>query len=295
MRLHPATQFRQNGLKGLEPESKRRKTNPHQNGPDTPELIKELRISLITQGLDAGATTIAWHLEQQGITPPGTSTIWRILNWLDDHSLYMLSCKAFKPVTGVAVVETFKDCINQYGPPQSTLTDNGSVYTARFVKGRNQFEYLLRTLGIRQKNGSPGHPQTQGKIERFHQTRKRWLGQQMRCKTIEELQTQLHTFSNIYNKLRPHKTNGLKTPKHAYEATIKAQPEGSTLTEHFSIRFDNVDKFGKTSIRRAGRLHHLGPWKSARKNRRNDSNRRVRSQRHTRLNGRSFNHTHNRR
>ena len=55
----------------------------------------------------------------------------------------------------------------------ATLTDNGAVYTSRFTGGRNGFEYLLAYLGVRQKNGAPGHPQTQGKIERFHQTLKR--------------------------------------------------------------------------------------------------------------------------
>ena len=64
--------------------------------------------------------------------------------------------------------------------PGLTPTDNGRVYTARFGGGRNAFEYLLPLLGVRQKNGSPGHPQTQGKIERFHQTLKRWLGQTTR-------------------------------------------------------------------------------------------------------------------
>ena len=298
--------YRANGLNALEPESKRPKTHPQQTDKQTADLIKDLRVSLTSQGLDAGATTIAWHLNQKGIKTPAISTIWRILknaqlvqpqpkkkphaytkrfealqpnetwqsdfthwqlangtdieilNWLDDHSRYLLSCKAFKPVTGVNVVETFKDCANTYGLPQSTLTDNGSVYTARFVKGRNQFEYLLHTLGIKQKNGSPGHPQTQGKIERFHQTQKRWLTQQARCNTIEELQQQLNEFTNIYNTKRPHKAIGLKTPETAYNATIKAKPEGTTLSGHYRVRFDSVDKFGKISIRRGGKMHHLG-------------------------------------
>jgi transposase InsO family protein len=98
-----------------------------------------------------------------------------ILNWLDDHSRYLLSCTAHQPVTGDAVVAAFLDAIDDHGPPASTLTDNGSVYTSRFTGGRNAFEYLLPLLGIRQKNGSPGHPQTQGKTERFHQTQQRWL------------------------------------------------------------------------------------------------------------------------
>ena len=106
----------------------------------------------------------------------GTDT--EILNWLDDHSRYLLACTAHPRVTGDLVVDTFTTCINTYGTPASTLTDNGSVYTSRFTGGRNAFEYLLHALGIQQKNGHPGHPQTQGKIERFHRTLKDWLAAQ---------------------------------------------------------------------------------------------------------------------
>ncbi len=60
-------------------------------------------------------------------------------------------------------VEHIPPLPEQYGAPASTLTDNGSVYTSRFTGGRNAFEYVLPLLGIRQKNGSPGHPQTQGR------------------------------------------------------------------------------------------------------------------------------------
>ena len=96
-----------------------------------------------------------------------------VLNWLDDHSRYLLSCTAHRPVTGDDVVAVFLDVVEQHGAPASTLTDNGSVYTSRFTGGRNAFEYVLPLLGVRQKNGSPGHPQTQGKTERFHQTLQR--------------------------------------------------------------------------------------------------------------------------
>ena len=110
---------------------------------------------------------IHWRLQD------GTDV--EVLNWLDDHSRFLLSCTAHKPVTGDDVVTVFLGVIEEYGPPTSTLTDNGSVYTSRFTGGRNAFEYLLPIVGIRQKNGSPGHPQTQGKTERFHQTLQRWL------------------------------------------------------------------------------------------------------------------------
>jgi len=181
-----------------------------------------------------------------------------VLNWLDDHSRLLLYCKAFPVVKGHHVVDSFKECINEYDMPFSTLTDNGVVYTARFVGGRNAFEYLLHQLRITQKNGHPGHPQTQGKIERFHQTLKKWIAQQNQARTIEELQEQLNRFRTLYNEERPHTAIGMQTPAHAYQATVKAHPSRHPSSAHYRVRFDHVDKFGKITLRRAGITHHLG-------------------------------------
>ena len=98
------------------------------------------------------------------------------------------------------------------------------VFTARFTRGTNAFEYLLATLRIQQKNGHPGHPQTQGKIERFHQTLKKWLTRQPAATTVAELQTQLDRFQQIYNHHRPHRALGGLTPATSYHATPKAWP-----------------------------------------------------------------------
>lgn len=181
-----------------------------------------------------------------------------VLNWLDDHSRLLLYCKAFPVVKGHHVVDSFKECINEYDMPYSTLTDNGVVYTARFVGGRNAFEYLLQQLRITQKNGHPGHPQTQGKIERFHQTLKKWIAKQNQAETIEELQEQLNRFRTLYNEERPHTAIGMQTPSHAYQATVKAHPSRHPSSAHYRVRFDHVDKFGKITLRRAGITHHLG-------------------------------------
>lgn len=181
-----------------------------------------------------------------------------IINWLDDHSRLLLSLQAHPRITGDIVIDTFTANINEYGPPQSTLTDNGTVYTARFTGGRNGFEYLLAALGIRQKNGSPGHPQTQGKIERFHQTQKRWLAAQPKAQNLTELNHQLEEFRTLYNQHRPHRALGGNTPAHAYSATIKAEPAGDSLANHYRIRTDRLDLKGKVSFRRAGKMHHLG-------------------------------------
>jgi transposase InsO family protein len=181
-----------------------------------------------------------------------------ILNWLDDHSRYLLSCTAHQPVTGDTVVTVFLDLIERYGPPASTLTDNGSVYTSRFTGGRNAFEYVLPLLGVRQKNGSPGHPQTQGKTERFHQTLQRWLNARPAATTIPDLRRQLDQFREHYNEQRPHRALQRTTPGHAYRATPKAAPADARAQAHYRLRYDRLDSKGKMTLRRAGRMHHLG-------------------------------------
>lgn len=185
-----------------------------------------------------------------------------ILNWLDDHSRLLLSCTAHRPVTGTTVIDTFTAAITEYGPPASTLTDNGSVYTSRFTGGKNGFEYLLTATGITQKNGHPYHPQTQGKIERFHQTLKLWLSKQTPAATISELQTQLDQFRSIYNEHRPHRALDRQTPQQAYDATPKATPANAPLAAHYRIRYDIIDRHGKLTLRHAGTLHHLGVGRS---------------------------------
>lgn len=180
-----------------------------------------------------------------------------IINWLDDHSRYLLACQAVGRVSGDDAVSTFLAAVEGHGPPAATLTDNGSVYTARFTGGKNAFEYVLAYLGVRQKNGAPGHPQTQGKIERFHQTLKRWLERQPRATTLDELQAQLDRFRTDYNDHRPHRATGRTTPFEAYRALPKAQPAGPGRADHFRLRYDLTDRNGALTLRRAGRLHHL--------------------------------------
>ena len=251
--------YREEGLDGLEPRSRRPRTSPHAVPDELRDRVVALRTGLTARGLDAGPATIAWHLAREGLPVPAVSTIrrilhaaglvvpephkrprsswirfeaaapngawqsdfthWRladgsgveIISWLDDHSRYLLGCTVFRRVGGDDVVATFTAAGDEHGWPAATLTDNGTVFTARLVGGRNALEHLLAYLGIRQKNGSPGHPQTQGKIERFHQTLKRWLGRQPAAGGLAALQAQLDAFREVYNEQRPHRAIGRRT------------------------------------------------------------------------------------
>ena len=196
----------------------------HAAGLVVPEPRKRPRSSWIR--FEAAAPNKVWQSDFTHWRLADGSEV-EIISWLDDHSRYLLGCTAFRRVAGDDVVATFSVAGDAYGWPAATLTDNGAVYTSRFTGGRNGFEYLLAYLGVRQKNGSPGHPQTQGKIERFHQTLKRWLGQGPAATSIAELQARLDAFRLAYNEQRPHRAVGRVTPGEAYRATPRAIAAGS--------------------------------------------------------------------
>lgn len=191
----------------------------------------------------------------------GTGT--EILTWLDDHSRYALRITGHRRVTGPIVLTAFRAAVAAYGAPASTLTDNGMVFTTRFSGGkggRNGLETELRRLGIKQKNGRPNHPQTQGKTERFQQTLKNWLrAQSPQPTTIAQLQALLDAFTALYNHQRPHRSLPHRaTPATAYAARPKATPGDRTADTHDRVRTDRIDTSGVVTLRHHGRLHHIG-------------------------------------
>jgi transposase InsO family protein len=195
--------------------------------------------------------------------PLATGADAEILTWLDDHSRCALRVSAHHRVTGPAVVAAFRAAVNQYGIPAATLTDNGMVFTTRLSGGkggRNGFEHELRRLGITQKNGKPNHPQTQGKVERFQQSLKKWLrAQPHQPATLAQLQALLDAFTAYYNHQRPHRSLPHQaTPATAYTARPKAVPGDRSADTHDRVRRDRIDTNGKLTLRLGGRLHHIG-------------------------------------
>jgi transposase InsO family protein len=187
-----------------------------------------------------------------------------VLTWLDDCSRYALSVTAHAAVTGPIVLATFREAAGTHGFPASTLTDNGRVFTVRLfggTPGRNHLEHELRERNITQKNGKPNHPQTQGKVERFQQTLKKWLrAQPTQPATLAELQALLNTFVTIYNTRRPHRSLPHRaTPATVYTSLPKASPTTDRDRDiHYRVRRDRIDKRGSVTLRVAGQLRHIG-------------------------------------
>ena len=296
------------GEAGLEPRSRRPHRSPHQIPPALEDEIVELRKFLSEGGLDAGAHTIAWHLERHNGFSPAVATIWRvltrrgfvtpqpqkrprssyirfaaempnerwqadithwtlaggvgveILNIVDDHSRLLVASVVRRVFKAADVVAGFHEGVAAHGLPASVLTDNGAVFTAApRGGGRCAIEFELAELGIELRHSRPYHPQTCGKVERFHQTLKKWLIRQPDRKSLGGLQAQLDRFRDYYNLERPHRAIGRHTPAEAFAARPKAGPGLKPLhvPVHYRIRRDRVDTNGTITLRYRSRLHHV--------------------------------------
>ena len=149
-----------------------------------------------------------------------------VVSWLDDRSRSLLHARAFATVTMDDVEAAFLQACAEHGIPARTLTDNGTVYTTRPISATpGRFERTLALMGVRQSNGRPCHPQTQGKIERYHRALKQWLSARPLASSIDELNEQLAEFQHVYNEERPHRALGRRTPGEAYRAKGKALPD----------------------------------------------------------------------
>jgi transposase InsO family protein len=194
-----------------------------------------------------------WHLT-------GNTNV-EILCWIDDHSRYAISITAHRRITTPIVLAEFTKATERHGIPHSTLTDNGMVFTTRLAGGkggRNKFEAELRRLGVHQINSTPNHPTTCGKVERLHQTLKRWLQSQPKPATLEQLQTQLDAFTDEYNHRRPHRSHPHRaTPATIYTSRPKADP-ATRIDTHDRVRSDRIGETGNVTLRVNGRLHHIG-------------------------------------
>jgi transposase InsO family protein len=296
------------GEAGLQPRSRRPRRSPQQTSAAVEEQIITIRKELDRGGHEAGAATIAFHLEQRHGHAPSVSTIWRILsargfvtpqphkrpkssylrfqaeqpnemwgtdtthwqladgtgveilNIIDDHSRYCPTSTALIVFKAADVDRCFRKAADQHGNPAALLSDNGAIFTGLARGGgRVIVEKTLQARGIRPVHTRPYHPQTNGKVERLHQTEKKWLRTQPTAATVRQLQRQLDTFRAYYNNVRPHRALGRHTPAQAYNGRPKASPAAPGIdTSHWRTRQDRIDKSGIVTLRHNSRLHHIG-------------------------------------
>ncbi len=158
----------------------------------------------------------------------------KIINIIDDGSRYCPASQAHRSGSYVAAWSTLCAAFEDAGMPARFLSDNGKAF--------RKLDATLASIGVSMGHSSIYHPQTCGKVERFHQTQAKWLAARPEAQNLAELQGLLDQFRHIYNHERPHRGIGRNTPAAQWQAMPKTGPadqplnlEVPTTTHHSKV------------------------------------------------------------
>jgi transposase InsO family protein len=156
-----------------------------------------------------------WQIDGTQVKLATGEPAW-VVDCLDDHARFLLAAIACASPTGEAAWACFVQASAAYGLPRQLLSDNHSSFTGRLLGITVAFERKLAEVGVELLNAAPSHPQTLGKLERFHRTLKEWLSDEGPAADLEHLQLLLDRFCSHYNDKRPHQGIGNLTPAERY-------------------------------------------------------------------------------
>jgi transposase InsO family protein len=166
-----------------------------------------------------------WQMDFKGHFKTGEVTC-HPLTLLDDHSRYSLAIQACSAQKKDIVKQALINVFRQYGLPNRMTMDNGSPWGyATSMQRYTELNYWLIRLGIKVSHSRPYHPQTQGKLERFHRTMKLELLKDYYFENLENAQAGFDWWRRKYNEQRPHEAIGLDVPKDRYQRSTKEFPE----------------------------------------------------------------------
>ncbi len=148
------------------------------------------------------------------------ASYFRVVGWgyyylvtvMDDYSRFILDWKLQKDMSANSLIEVIQGAVDATGmtdvPVEDRtrlLSDNGAGYVSR------TFREYLHLVGIRHILAAPFHPQTNGKLERYHQSIKREVNQAP-YELPGQLERAIADFVDYYNYRRYHKALGNVAP-----------------------------------------------------------------------------------
>ena len=180
-----------------------------------------------------------WQMDFKGQFPMGEGQCFP-LSVLDDHSRYLIGLQAL-PGTRTEGVETaLRKFFLEYGVPQAMLMDHGTPWwNVMNGHGLTRLSVSLIKQNIRLCFSGIRHPQTQGKVEKFHDTLRRAVAHRNRWpKDLDSWQQDFTEIRHTYNYRRPHEALNMDVPASRYRAAPRTYqptppeweyPEGSTV------------------------------------------------------------------
>jgi transposase InsO family protein len=181
-----------------------------------------------------------------------------VFDVLDDCTRLLAACYAAPAETGPHAAAALRAAAAARGAPGIVLCDNGPAFTggptARTARA-GVFARAAAALGCQLIHSSPYHPQTCGKVERHHQTLKKWLATRPAPATLAQLQALLDDYRAWYNTQRHH-TALHATPNQAWHtAQTLGGPGQLPRQDDASVHKLTVGDTGNIIVGSAGSIH----------------------------------------
>ena len=145
-----------------------------------------------------------------------------LFNILDDYSRKLIHCALSPTASSKEAVWTLKEAIKISGvKPKAVLTDRGTQFYSGEGKGYGLFENYLADNGIEHKLARYRHPQTLGKLERYHRTLRVECLRHFEFDDPLEAIREIKDFNRGYNFERKHQGIGRVTPEDRYTGRDK--------------------------------------------------------------------------
>lgn len=154
------------------------------------------------------------------------------LTILDDHSRFSLCIKASPNEQYLSVQSRLIEVFEQYGLPKQFNVDNGSPWGNSKLLPHTKLTVWLMRLGVRVTHSRPRHPQTNGKLERFHRTFKKDVLQKNPISDFNHAQTLFDEWREIYNYQRPHQAIDMLVPAKRYKPSHRPMPSSLNAIEY---------------------------------------------------------------
>ena len=179
-----------------------------------------------------GAPNQLWQMDFKG--PVGWDAPVGPLSVLDDHSRYAITLQGTWSTKAEPVRERLEEAFQRCGVPEEMLMDHGTPWwNMKAITGWTWLTVWLMKQGIQLHFSGYRHPQTQGKVERFHGS----LGAAMKRRglpALEERQRWLDVFRYEYNHLRPHEALKMRTPATVWRKSARAYDAHPSAWEYAS-------------------------------------------------------------
>jgi transposase InsO family protein len=178
------------------------------------------------------APNLLWQMDFKGWVRLGNGMRCHPLTVIDDHSRYVPCLKACSNQQNHTVQSHLTGAFERYGLPDAMFVDNGSPWGDASGKHWTRLRVWLLKLGVELIYSRPYHPQSRGKIERFHRS----LGQEVfalaRFDGLAQVQHAFDAWREVYNFERPHDALDLAVPADRYRPSSRAMPRKLPKVEY---------------------------------------------------------------